>query len=545
MGTPTNRTPVRVARGTYSNLNTNKADIQGSEIVYATDENKLYVKEGTDLIDANSVDISGKANKAGDTFTGPITVGANTDGHDVKFFGNTTGEYLLWDENSGRLDIEGDLQVSTLATFKNQASFEGQVNFIQASGDQNITTSGNDLVFGQTVGNSGFQPHLKLNYDKFEAYYEGDMKLETTTDGAKVTGSLEVTNNIHLGSTDKIYFGDGAGNDWNPGSYEIYENNDLYIKSNGGHMRHQLAVSGTGVLLEGPTGSLAKFIEGGACELYHDDKKKLETTADGVTITGNLIVNGTTTEINTQQLNVDDKNIELGSVSGLTGIYANLISGENTVTLYQTGATTTGFLPGAALTQTQGPGNFGSGAYIGSVTSSTEFTVVDSSGTDLDHTDTGNIEFEVGGPTDHTADGGGITLKGTTDKTILWSDTSDSWEFNQPIKDPLGDVRKIPQNLLVDVNYTLLDTDSGKHVVLQPSVDNSKTLTVDPNVFSAGDAVTILNHSTKILDIDVGTGMNLYNSADGTTPTALAGRGMVTLLFLDDHHCYISGAGLS
>ena len=60
MGTPTNRTPVRVARGTYSNLNTNKADIQGSEIVYATDENKLYVKEGTDLIDANTVDISGK-----------------------------------------------------------------------------------------------------------------------------------------------------------------------------------------------------------------------------------------------------------------------------------------------------------------------------------------------------------------------------------------------------------------------------------------------------------------------------------------------------
>jgi len=70
MGTPTNRTPVRVARGTYSNLNTNKADIQGSEIVYATDENKLYVKEGTDLIDANSVDISGKADVASPTFTG-------------------------------------------------------------------------------------------------------------------------------------------------------------------------------------------------------------------------------------------------------------------------------------------------------------------------------------------------------------------------------------------------------------------------------------------------------------------------------------------
>ena len=70
MGTPTNRTPVRVARGTYSNLNTNKADIQGSEIVYATDENKLYVKEGTDLVDANTQDISGKADVASPTFTG-------------------------------------------------------------------------------------------------------------------------------------------------------------------------------------------------------------------------------------------------------------------------------------------------------------------------------------------------------------------------------------------------------------------------------------------------------------------------------------------
>ena len=52
MPTPTNRTPVRVARGTYSNLNTNKADIQEGEICYATDQDKLYVKEGSNLVDA-------------------------------------------------------------------------------------------------------------------------------------------------------------------------------------------------------------------------------------------------------------------------------------------------------------------------------------------------------------------------------------------------------------------------------------------------------------------------------------------------------------
>ena len=71
MPTPTNRTPVRVARGTYSNLNTNKADIQEGEICYATDQDKLYVKEGSNLVDATpATDISGKANIAAPTFTG-------------------------------------------------------------------------------------------------------------------------------------------------------------------------------------------------------------------------------------------------------------------------------------------------------------------------------------------------------------------------------------------------------------------------------------------------------------------------------------------
>ena len=71
MPTPTNRTPVRVARGTYSNLNTNKADIQEGEICYATDQDKLYVKEGSNLVDATpATDITGKADIASPTFTG-------------------------------------------------------------------------------------------------------------------------------------------------------------------------------------------------------------------------------------------------------------------------------------------------------------------------------------------------------------------------------------------------------------------------------------------------------------------------------------------
>ena len=43
-----------------------------------------------------------------------------------------------------------------------------------------------------------------------------------------------------------------------------------------------------------------------------------------------------------------------------------------------------------------------------------------------------NIEMgSIGSPTDSTADGGGITLKGTTDKTILWENDTNQWNVNQ------------------------------------------------------------------------------------------------------------------
>ena len=50
-----------------------------------------------------------------------------------------------------------------------------------------------------------------------------------------------------------------------------------------------------------------------------------------------------------------------------------------------------------------------------------------------------NLELgSVGTPTDTTADGGGITLKGTTDKTILWTDSTDTWDFSEKVKSANG-----------------------------------------------------------------------------------------------------------
>ena len=83
MPTPSTRTPLRIARGTYANLNGSVADIQEGEICYATDQDKLYVKEGSSLVSTQaSLPATNAVTDAAQTFTaaqrGAIT--ALTDG---------------------------------------------------------------------------------------------------------------------------------------------------------------------------------------------------------------------------------------------------------------------------------------------------------------------------------------------------------------------------------------------------------------------------------------------------------------------------------
>ena len=55
-----------------------------------------------------------------------------------------------------------------------------------------------------------------------------------------------------------------------------------------------------------------------------------------------------------------------------------------------------------------------------------------------------NIELgSVATPTDTTADGGGITLKGATDKTIVWDSTNTNWTLSEHVNIPAGKSFKI------------------------------------------------------------------------------------------------------
>lgn len=92
MPTPSSRTPVRIARGTYSNLNSSITDLQEGEICYATDQDKLYVKEGSSLV-------STQANVPTDN---AVTGSTQT------FTAGQRGELTTVTSSSGVLDIDFD-----------------------------------------------------------------------------------------------------------------------------------------------------------------------------------------------------------------------------------------------------------------------------------------------------------------------------------------------------------------------------------------------------------------------------------------------------
>ena len=89
--------------------------------------------------------------------------------------------------------------------------------------------------------------------------------------------------------------------------------------------------------------------------------------------------------------------------------------------------------------------------------------------------------------------------------------------------------------------YVAVAADAGKAIYI-----STGGVTINNSVFSAGDAVTIINNSGSNQTITQGSGVTLYNTADATTGNrTLAGRGMSTIWFASASVAYISGAGLS
>jgi hypothetical protein len=122
-----------------------------------------------------------------------------------------------------------------------------------------------------------------------------------------------------------------------------------------------------------------------------------------------------------------------------------------------------------------------------------------------------NIELgSVATPSDTTADGGGITLKGTTDHTIVWTNSTDSWDFSEHVNIASGKEFKI-------AGTSVLSATTLGSAVVNSSLTSVGTIatgvwngTAIATAYIADDAVT----AAKLADTAVTAGS--YTAADIT-----------------------------
>ena len=287
------------------------------------------------------------------------------------------------------------------------------------------------------------------------------------------------------------------------------------------------------------------------------------TFNDDVTIAGNLTVNGTTVTVNASTIAVDDKNIELGSVvSGTistTGTVGS-ITGTGPWTATITGMTSTvGLVVGSTIAATAGTGTLHGGSptsvVVASIVSATSITYTVTGGTTPTAGTVTNITST--GPTNASADGGGITLKGATDKTLNWINSVNAWTSSEDFNIVSGKVYEINGasvlsgttlgtgvtfSSLTSVGTITSGTWSGSFGAVSGANLTGLTAgnlsgTIPSTVLSnsslfVGSTSIALNRATGNLGLTGITSLAMPGSTSGTvtiTPTAVAGTTAITI----------------
>ena len=169
-----------------------------------------------------------------------------------------------------------------------------------------------------------------------ELYYDNSKKLETRSDGVDIHGLIEVNgdirpnvNNSHdLGSPSLGWKNIYLANDImlkDDGIIKFGDGEDLQVFHDGTHSYIRdvgtgdlkITSNGNGVMLQkASTENLARFLVDGACELYHDNVKKLETTSAGGTLHGTWTGAGKILQVvQTVKTDVFTSNVHCGSTT--------------------------------------------------------------------------------------------------------------------------------------------------------------------------------------------------------------------------------------
>ena len=233
---------------------------------------------------------------------GAVTVGVDNTGHDVKFFGATTGAYMLWDESTDDLKLVGAAGLDVDGTTNLDAvDIDGAVQ-IDNTVTVGVDGTGKDVkFFGDTASKSWLWDE---SADKM--IITGDAAVTGTT---TLTGVTQQTGALTVGvdgtGHDVKFFGDTTGSFmlWNQAddSLRLTDSTSLWF---GDGQDARIYHDGTNTYFNNGTGALniATADSGIAVNIGHSTSQ--------VTIGDNLIVTDTLTELSQREMKTNIEPIE-------------------------------------------------------------------------------------------------------------------------------------------------------------------------------------------------------------------------------------------
>ena len=297
-------------------------DAAGGENIIASSDGHLEINAGATLdITAPTVDINvaTKLNVDGASqFNNTITVGVNDTGHDVKFFGATAGQYLLWDESADELALVGDSKLSFHDAAGGEniiATSDGHLE-VNAGTTLDITAPTVDINVGTNLNVDGAsQFNNTITVGENDTGY--DVKFFGATSGAYMLWDEDVDDLILAGAANFSIDNTDDSSSTTTGSFhtdggvgiakKLYVGTDLDVDGTANldavDVDDAVQIDGTVTVGVDDTGLDVKFFgaSAGAFMLYDQSEDTLEirgASADATTSTGKLLLTTALTDIN-------------------------------------------------------------------------------------------------------------------------------------------------------------------------------------------------------------------------------------------------------
>ena len=239
-------------------------------------------------------------------------------------------------------------------------------------------------------------------------------------------------------------------------------------------------------------------------------------------ITGNLVVQGTRTFIDTSTQVSKDKTLVLGAGSDVFSNSSFTAANPTVITSKKNGSTTAHGLSSTnkiVVLRTDDATNIPAEAiYTATVVSSTTFTIpVDMSGESA-----GTLDF-AGPQTDAGVDDAGLIIPGTTVHKLTWDDADDSWNFTDPLDVAgnvylSGDVKVGNNRILASDGGATIVMDTSDNVTVGNDLTVGGTLEVDGNIIKASDGGSTITMDTSdnvTIAGNVTVGGNIIKASDG------------------------------